>query len=495
MLSFDNIDELLGHLPKGKSLAFVSGYFNILHPGHLRLLQFAAKQADHVVVGVLSDKLVPDATVRDKERLDNITTIRSVGSAFIIDCDLTDIIRKLSPHVVVRGWEHKNKRYDEDVAIAEYGGIIVYGGGDTKFSSFDLLQREFQCINYSSIEKPMDYPKRHGFNMDELKEVVHNISRLKVCVIGDIIIDEYRECDPVGMSREDPTIVVRPIQTGSFLGGAGIVAAHASKLGADVHFLSVVGDDQHGRFSQDQLDKVGLSSQVIVDKQRSTTHKIRYRAHGKTMLRVNDFTDCPISDTAQASLFQYVESIIHDLDIILFSDFNYGVLPQSLVDKVSALAINNNVMFVADSQSSSQVGNIARFENARLISPTEYEVRLALQNYNDGLVALSEKLRERVHADHVFITLGSEGFLVHSKLLGSNREHKWQTDRIPALNTAPKDPAGAGDALLVSSSLAMASGATIWQSAYLGAIAAACQVGRIGNIPLTSQEILTELEI
>jgi bifunctional ADP-heptose synthase (sugar kinase/adenylyltransferase) len=67
------------------------------------------------------------------------------------------------------------------------------------------------------------------------------------------------------------------------------------------------------------------------------------------------------------------------------------------------------------------------------------------------------------------------------------------TDQLPALNRAPKDVAGAGDSLLVAASLALVSGASIWLASYLGALAAACQVGRIGNTPLTSADIEAEL--
>ena len=66
---------------------------------------------------------------------------------------------------------------------------------------------------------------------------------MKVCIVGDLIVDEYITCNPLGMSQEDPTIVVTPVEEEQFLGGAGIVAAHAVGLGASVDFFSVVGSD------------------------------------------------------------------------------------------------------------------------------------------------------------------------------------------------------------------------------------------------------------
>lgn len=491
--SKNSIYNVRDGLTAGQTVAFISGYFNILHPGHLRLIQFASEQADFLVVAVLSDTLVPDATVRDKERLEAVSAIRGVGTAFILDSDLADCILNLKPEVVIKGWEHKDEYNPEKEVIAKYGGALIFSSGDTKFSSFDLIAREFSNINYSSIEKPKNFPGRHRFTTEDASALLEKFSKLKVCVVGDVIVDEYQQCDAVGMSREDPTIVVRPVQSTSFLGGAGIVAAHAAELGAEVNFLSVVGKDAHGAYAKTKLQEYGIISEPLVDAQRPTTHKLRFRADGKTMLRVNNFTDRAISEEFQDNLLQSFKDLLPGLNLLIFSDFNYGVLPQSLVDKMCDAALQHEVLVVADSQSSSQLGNIARFRNAKLVSPTEYEARLALQNFDDGLVTLAEKLSNEINANHVFITLGSEGILVHSKHTESGKKATWITDRLPALNSSPKDAAGAGDALLVVSSMALACGGSIWESSYLGAIAAACQVGRVGNIPLNIEELLIEL--
>jgi bifunctional ADP-heptose synthase (sugar kinase/adenylyltransferase) len=91
---------------------------------------------------------------------------------------------------------------------------------------------------------------------------------------------------------------------------------------------------------------------------------------------------------------------------------------------------------------------------------------------------------------NIILTLGTEGLLAHAT---STNNDEWLTDRLPAFNTAPKDVSGAGDSLLTCCSMAMAVGADIWQSMYLGSIAAACQVSRVGNIPLSPRDIALEL--
>jgi bifunctional ADP-heptose synthase (sugar kinase/adenylyltransferase) len=122
-----------------------------------------------------------------------------------------------------------------------------------------------------------------------------------------------------------------------------------------------------------------------------------------------------------------------------------------------------------------------------LITPTEWEARISIQNQEDGIVVLAEKLKKIAKANHVLLKLGDDGLLVQTS---SSNEDDIYTDQVPALNTAPVDVAGAGDSLLIASAMAMATGANIWEVGLLGSLAAAVQVGRIGNIPLNPQELI-----
>ena len=179
-----------------------------------------------------------------------------------------------------------------------------------------------------------------------------------------------------------------------------------------------------------------------------------------------------------------------NVDLLVFSDFNYGCLPQPVVDKIVSMAKARGVMLAADSQSSSQIGDISRFQEMDLLTPTEHEARLATRNREDGLVVLAEALRRKSSARNVLLKMGEEGLLVHASNVGGD---EWLTDRVEALNAAPRDVAGAGDSLLITSALTLASGGSIWEAACLGSLAAAVQVGRVGNTPLRSHELLREL--
>ena len=153
------------------------------------------------------------------------------------------------------------------------------------------------------------------------------------------------------------------------------------------------------------------------------------------------------------------------------------------------MAKARGVKLAADSQSSSQFGDICRFKGMDLLTPTEHEARLAMRNRENGLVVLAEKLRQLSDARNVLLKLGEDGLLIQA----GGKVDGWLTDRISALNSAPRDVAGAGDSLLIVSALALVSGADIWEAALLGSLAAAVQVGRVGNTPLNTKEFLREL--
>jgi rfaE bifunctional protein kinase chain/domain len=470
---------------------FVSGNFNVLHPGHLRLLRFASECGTQLIVGVFSDRISGEGSyVPEALRVEGVRSNSWVSRVILIDDSVTDIIDKLRPDIVVKGKEHQNTFNPEEKTLQSYGAKLLFSSGETTFSSLDILHKEFSQSTLKDITLPFEYMSRHSIDINNLKDLINGFSSLKVLVIGDLIIDEYITCEALGMSQEDPTIVVTPLDTTRFIGGAGIVAQHASGLGAQVEFVTVSGNDEAHDYAQNAFKKSGVSAHLIVDESRPTTIKQKFRSKGKSLLRVTHLHQDAINSTFQEKMIEIIDTVIQDIDLLVFSDFNYGCLPQHLVDNLTKLASEHNVMIAADSQSSSQIGDISRFRGANLITPTEREARISSRNHEDGLVVLVEQLKKESCAQNIFLKIGEEGMLVHSGDINGN---EFLTDRIYALNTSPRDVAGAGDSLLISGALTMAGGGSIWEAAIIGSLAAAIQVGRVGNTSLKSKELLKEL--
>ncbi|VFN00632.1 MAG: rfaE bifunctional protein, domain I [Candidatus Kentron sp. G] len=473
-----------------KETVLVSGHFNVIHPGHLRLLRFARECGNRLVVAVESDRIAGKAAyVAESLRLEGVLGNTYVDEAFIMDEPVTRVIERLQPDIVVKGREHESRDNPELAVVQAYGGRLLFGSGEATFSSLDLIRKEFRELTPDSIRLPHDYLARHGIEKARLVQLLERFARLDVCVTGDLIVDEYITCQPLGMSQEEAAIVVTPLDSIRFVGGAGIVAAHAAGLGASARLISVTGNDGVGEFAREALAGQ-VSAELLVDDSRPTTLKQRYRTKGKSLLRVNHLHQGAISTVLQKQILGRLEEVMEEIDLLVFSDFNYGCLPQPLVERIVAAAKKKGIMLAADSQSSSQVGDIGRFRGMDLITPTEREARISTRNHEDGLVVLAESLRRRALSRNILLKLGGEGVLIHA---GDGERDGWLTDRVPALNSAPKDVAGAGDSLLIVSAMTLAGGGDIWEAACLGSLAAAVQVGRVGNIPICAEKLIREL--
>ena len=458
----------------------------------MRLFKYAREYGNFLVVGVTEDGVAQGAYLPENDRYEAVKQNILVDYTLKLSESPEHFIKLLKPYIVIKGKEHENSFNPEKEVVDEYGGRLIFSSGDVAFSSIDLLKKEISSIRESFIEHVKSFSDRNSFAINELQSVVSQFSELSVLVIGDTIVDEYITCDPVGMSQEEPTIVVQPVHNEKYLGAAGIVAAHASSLGAEVEFISIVGKDENADFVNQKLKEYRVSPFLLTDESRHTTLKQKFRASGKSLLRVNHFSQVSINSEFQEIIFNKVKERADDVNLLIFSDFNYGCLPQKLVDKIINLCMKKNILIVADSQSSSQIGDVSRFTNMGLITPTEREARLAVHDFDSGLVVVAEKLRKKSKAKNVVLTLGAEGMLIQS----SSNENiaGFKTERLPAFNHMPRDVAGAGDSLMVCAALSLAIDGNIWKASYLGAIAAGCQVSRIGNIPIKVSDIFKELK-
>ena len=253
--------------------------------------------------------------------------------------------------------------------------------------------------------------------------------------------------------------------------------------------LSVTGVDGLARFARESLEHRGVAVRVVEDNSRDTTLKQRFRAGGKSLLRVNRLQHHSISIDLQRKLMSMLEAYAQTVDVLVFADFNYGCLPQDLVEQITEFGKRNSIKMLADGQSSSQIGNIGRFVDMDLITPTEREARLSLRNHQDGLVILAEELRKNARAESVFLTLGAEGLFIYAS--GPSGEQR--ADQLPALNQNPRDVVGAGDSLLACAALCLAVGTTVPEAAVLGSLSAALQVSNIGNTAIARADLLAEL--
>lgn len=474
---------------KNNKKVFVYGSFNVLHNGHLRLLKFAKDIGGELIVGLIPKRSKnSQIQTEDNVRVDSLNLIGWIDKVMVIS-DLKKAILDIKPDFIVKGKEFEHRHNFEEEIIGAYGGRLLFSSGNSYIDFHNSNSKKNFSID---LNRNSEFINRHKIDMNKIIKYVKNFKQKNICVIGDVIIDEYVSCSPLGMSQEDPLVVFTPVDSNKYIGGASIVAAHCAKLGANVDIFSIIGRDNQKNFLKKKLKEYGVKTQFTEDDLIKNIVKQRFKSSNKTIFKLSHLANQPISQKSIDQLFYNFADHYKKYDAIIFSDFNYGVLNYELVNKIIKLSKNKKIFLSADSQSSSQIGDINKYRGVNLLTPTEREARIGLKNENDGLVEIANQSIETLKIKNIILKLGENGMLIHKK----PQKNLIFTDKLNsfAYNSAI-DSAGAGDSLLSGATLMMCSGASIWESSFLGNILAAIQVSREGNIPISSQEVLKLIHI
>ena len=462
---------------------FISGKFNVIHPGHIRLFRLGKELAGKLHVALETQGLNQDEI---DWRLNALQSIDIVDQVHTFYSDNSDLIVEIKPNVILKGREFRDRENLEKELVESWGGKLVFGSGINFFSETEFIDKSNVGGEIEAIHLPFEFMQRNNLSKDIIKDFLNVASKLKVCIFGDLIVDEYITCHPLGMSQEEPTIVVTAVDKKKFLGGAGIVAAHCSALGAETFLISVVGDDETASWAKEKISEYSIRGELISDDSRPTTLKQRFRSGSQTLFKLSELSQEVINPNFQDMVYEGFCKIVDQVDLVIFSDFSYGNLPSELVRKIVKLAEENSVLIAADSQSSSQVGNLSKFSGAFLVTPTEREARVELRDQSSGLVILLDELREYLKARNVLLKLGPDGILIRGLGL---KDELLPTEQVEPSNKKPVDVSGAGDSVLATSALALAGGFDIYESALLGSFIAGIQVGRLGNVPVNHKEV------
>lgn len=473
------------------STVFISGNFSILHPGHIRLFILAKSLGDRLIVGLNSDETaISSLKVPIEMRVESVNAIQMVDQTIVISADLEKVLLEIKPDIILKGREHEYLVNIEQDIVSKYGGKLVFGSGDFVMSSKEfLLSIEKNPNALYSLGKP--FINRHKIEFATIEDILEKSKKIRVVVIGDLIVDEYIDCEVTGLSQEDLAVIFRPFKGKRYVGGAGIVSMHCASIGASATYIGVAGKDKEMELAKKLLEDSGVNTHLYIDNNRQTILKQRFKSGGKTQFRLNRFNDAIITRDTRREILKKVEMSLQNADLLIFSDFNYGLLNVEIVANIMSMARSVGVFVSADCQISSQIANYLKYEGVDLVTPTEHEVRVTLRNNQDGLAAIAIAFQELLQTKYLMLTLGADGVLLQEQI---KHEHgNFRADLLPALNSNARDVAGAGDSFLVLASLALSVGASVNEAAYLASLGASVQVSRVGNIPITVDEIRAHL--
>ena len=485
---------------KFKRIVLCQGHFNVIHPGHLRFLEFAKSHGDYLIVAVQGNRLI-EPEVRKKfydmrERANGVASLAMVDKVILYDDHIfEDIIRSIKPYAYVLGEEFSKKidRVQNEVKLVEkLGGKVIFSSGDTSYSTTEFLDKDISNIRQERIALLKKAIKRQNVHPKKLLEYCNAARNKHLLIIGDSIVDQYVGCDALGMSSEAPVIVLRELEHKEYIGGAAIVARHVRSLGAKCSFISLLGRDYHGNEIQKELKKENIDAKYVIDPDRPTTFKIRYMVGTQKLIRVSRLKEYHIDQKEEEEVIRYIDGMIDHLDGIIVSDFGYGMITPGVLDYVGKIASRNKIKLFGDVQSSSQIGNVAKFRDYYCLTPTEKEARIALEDKYSGLELLGTNLLRRTNSENIVLTLGEKGFI---SFQGTENEKFIKTQHFPALNPNPVDVVGAGDSLLTALAVSSCAGASFMEASAIGAVVASIAVGKMGNIPVNIKEVRENLKL
>lgn len=313
--------------------------------------------------------------------------------------------------------------------------------------------------------------------MQSVSELINGFSRLKVLIIGDLMIDSYTWGKVSRISPEAPVPVVNVIRRESRLGGAGNVVLNIASLGATAVICSVIGDDEPGRELQKIILDANLSTDgLIVEPGRMTTVKERIIAGSQQVVRVDSETENSISLSSQQALLAHIKDSMSDVDVIIFEDYDKGVLSAELIQSVISMAKENNIPTVVDPKRK----NFFAYQGATLFKPNLHELRdgLGLMPTDfdaDHLAETVRKFKVSQEFSGVFVTLSERGVYIDFE----NDQHL-----IPAHIRQISDVSGAGDTVISIAACVLALGGSTEQIASLANLGGGLVCESLGVVPI-----------
>ena len=313
-----------------------------------------------------------------------------------------------------------------------------------------------------------------------MTRIVRGFKNKRVLVLGDLMMDKYIWGHVSRISPEAPIPVVVAKNDSSCLGGAGNVWHNLNNLGASPILTGVVGRDKEG----DWIRKTAEDSRgVFVSKKRPTTVKTRVIAHHQHVVRVDLEEKKPISSQLVDKIFRFIQQ--EKFETLIISDYNKGIITESLLQKVLPFAQQNKIPVCVDPK----VEHFLAFSPVTLITPNHLEaeqlVHHACRSDRD-IEKAGETIFSNISTKYLILKRGEQGMSVF--------EREKKPIHVPTLAQEVYDVTGAGDTVIAVSSLALLAGASIQEAAMLANIAAGIVVGKLGTATLTSDELIAALK-
>lgn len=473
-----------------KSISHCHGVFDLLHLGHIKHFEESKSISDILIVSLTADSFVNKGPGRphfnQSSRLHAIASLETVDYVCLsFNTSSNKIISIIKPDFYCKGPDYKsfknditNKIKSETQTVKKYGGKLFISKSET-YSSSNLLNQNFSL--YSEAQKKNINKIKNLYTVDNVKKQIDNLKKLKVLVIGEMIIDEYNFCNAIGKSNKDPIMVFKDLFVEKYIGGAGAIAKNLMTFSNNIELLTVIGNNrEYEKFIRKELnDKVKLK---FIYKNNSPTivkRRIIDQNSNNKVLGVYKYNDERLDKLSQSKLIKYLNNI-KKYDLVIVSDFGHGFIDEYIAKKIS----KNSKFCSANYQlnSTNKLGHsLNKYIGSSTLVINESEMRYEMRNLNGKIEKLMIQLRKKLKLDYLIVTRGNKGAILYH---GNNFTYS------DAFAFKAVDKVGAGDTFFSLLSCLLADKKNLDLSMFLSSLAAAYNVENIGNSKSFTKAIL-----
>jgi len=492
--SLENLPILLSKLKsEGKKIVQCHGVFDLLHVGHIKHFKEAKTFGDILIVSITPDEFVHKGPGRPafstSLRLEALSELESVDYVVVNKWPTAEeIIKIIEPNIYCKGPDYKNPLDDltgkitqEVDAVKSVGGKIIYTN-DITFSSSSLLNK-FGNI-YSKEQELFIRNIGDKYSFEMIQKKVEELSKVKILIIGETIIDQYVFCEALGKSGKEPVLVLRDLETQEYLGGSLAIARHLSSFCKNISVLSFLGEDNGYKsfIEKNMEDNINLN---FLNKSNSPTIVKRRFVDSidrKKVLGVYSINDDLLKENEEDKFIESFDSISKEHDLVIISDYGHGVITPKIADHIS----NSDKFISLNAQvNAANIGthSIRKYHNVNCLIINESELRHDMRQREGNIEKMAITLKDIINSKYTAVTQGKNGaFLINGEKI---------PERAPGFASQVVDKIGSGDAFLALLSVCLYANLDEKLALFIGSLAAAQSVETLGNsVPVSKPKLL-----
>ena len=483
---------------QGKVIGLCHGVFDILHVGHINHFLEAKKKCEILIVSLTKDEFINKGPNRPVFKTENrekfLTNLSCVDFVYVSNmASAIDSIKNIKPNFYFKGPDYKHlkkditkKIYEEKNLVKKYGGQIIFTDTET-FSSSKILNDNFDLFDKPQNQFLKKIKKK--FNLDSLLGRLSLLKKLKVHIIGEVIIDKYIFTNAIGKSGKEPVLMLNELKYEKFLGGSAAIAKNLEGICKSINLSSTIGEkNDQISFIKNKLSK--KTKTFFVNKKNSPTIlKTRFIDHLNTnkILGTYKFNDDIVNSTEEKKLIHYFNYLLKKTDLIIVSDYGHGMISE----KFARIICKSKKFTALNAQiNAANLGyhGLQKYKNLDFIIINESELRHELRSRHENIKNLMTKLAFEKNIKYLTVTSGKNGAFLYQK-------KKKKFYYCPAFATKLVDKIGSGDTMLAVMSLCLKEGLDEELSLFLGSLAAAHSVENFANKSFfTYEDLLKSLQ-